>query len=177
MNELENIVKSVVYGGIGAAATLVEKGGDIARALVEKGQETVRANQDTVDQIKESAQGTLDQLKETAEDLKRRVREFCERFMNDDVIDASCLTREQRDAVRRQLDEQDALDAEAEAACCYDEPEVAVPTMVVEEDAAEDIPEQKSVPTMDIPSDSGISDDDVPVFVPETPTYSVPDEE
>ena len=87
MKELENLVKSVVYGGIGAAATIVEKGGDIARALVEKGQETVRANQDTVDQIKE-----------TAEDLKRRVQEFCERFMNDDVIDASCLTPEQRAA-------------------------------------------------------------------------------
>ena len=35
MNELENIVKSVVYGGIGAAATLVEKGGDIARAVLD----------------------------------------------------------------------------------------------------------------------------------------------
>lgn len=162
MNELENIVKSVVYGGIGAAATLVEKGGDIARALVEKGQETVRANQDTVDQLKETAQGTLDQLKETAEDLKRRVREFCERFMNDDVIDASCLTREQRDAVRRQLDEQDALDAEAEAACRYDEPEDVAPTIEVVEAPAEEAP---------------ISDDDVPVFVPEKPTYTVPDEE
>lgn len=162
MNELENIVKSVVYGGIGAAATLVEKGGDIARALVEKGQETVRANQDTVDQIRGTAQDTLDQLKETAEDLKRRVREFCERFMNDDVIDASCLTREQRDAVRRQLDEQDALDDEAEAACRYDEPEETVPTIVVEETPAGEAP---------------ISDDDVPVFEPEKPTYTVPDEE
>ena len=154
MNEIENIVKSVVYGGIGAAATLVEKGGDIARALVEKGQETVRANQDTVDQIKGTAQETIDQIRETAEDLKRRVREFCERFMNDDVIDTSCLTREQRDALRQQLDEQDALDAEAEAACQYDEP------------AAEDVAEEEPV-----------SDDDVPVFEPEKPVCCPPEEE
>ena len=155
MNELENIVKSVVYGGIGAAATLVEKGGDIARALVEKGQETVRANQDTVDQIRE-----------TAEDLKRRVRQFCERFMDDNVIDASCLTREQRDELRRQLDEQDELDDEAAAACHYDVP-------AEDEPAGEVVPE----PADDTAEAAPISDDDVPVFEPEQPTYTVPDEE
>ena len=146
MNELENIVKSVVYGGIGAAATLVEKGGDIARALVEKGQETVRSNQDTVDQIRD-----------TAEDLKRRVREFCEKFMNDDVIDTSSLTREQRDALRRQLDEQDELDRQAAEACQYDES--------AEEAAGE------------APAEPPISDDDVPVFEPDEPTYTAPDEQ
>lgn len=144
MNELENIVKSVVYGGIGAAATIVEKGGDIARALVEKGQETVKANQDTVDQIRD-----------TAEDLKRRVREFCEKFMNEDVIDVSDLTREQRDDLRRELDAQDALDAEAKAAAQYDEPDA----IELEVDAAP------------------LSDDAIPVYEPEEPTYTVPDEE
>lgn len=42
MPDLEKFVKNVMYGGIGAAASLVEKGGDLARSLVEKGQETVR---------------------------------------------------------------------------------------------------------------------------------------
>ena len=150
MNELENIVKSVVYGGIGAAATLVEKSSHLARSLVEKGQETVRANQDTVDQIRE-----------TAEDLKRRVRQFCERFMDDNVIDASCLTPEQRAAVRQQLDEQDELDRQAAEACAY-----AAPEIVIEEEPAEE------EPAVEAP----ISDDDVPVFEPEQPTYTVPDE-
>lgn len=139
MNELENLVKNVVYGGIGAAAALVEKGGELARTLVEKGQETIRANQDAVDQIKEGA-----------EDLKRRVIEFCEKFMNDDVIDTSCLTREQRDALRRQLDAQDAIDDAAEAAA-----------------------EVMDAPAQDAP----LSDDDVPVFEPEAPTYTAPDED
>ena len=159
MKELENLVKSVVYGGIGAAATLVEKGGDIARALVEKGQETVRANQDTVDQIKE-----------TAEDLKNRVKAFCERFMNDDVIDASCLTPEQRAAVRRQLDEQDELDRQAAEACIYDEPAPA------EESApANEVP-TIVFPPEDVPAES-ISDDDVPVFEEEKPVYTRSEEE
>lgn len=99
MNELENIVKSVVYGGIGAAAAIVEKGGELARALVEKGQETVRANQDTV------------------EDLKRRAREFCDKFVNEDTIDVTALSREQRDELRRQLKDLE----EADAACACDD--------------------------------------------------------
>ncbi|MBQ2952789.1 MAG: hypothetical protein IJE07_04470 [Clostridia bacterium] len=166
MSEFEKIVKNVVYGGIGVAATIVEKGGDIARSLVEKGQETIRANQDTVDQIRE-----------TAEDLKRRVREFCERFMDDGVIDASCLTREQRDAVRQQLDEQDALDDEAAAACTYDEPaEDEVPTIVLPEEEEAEQPEPAPVPTIEVVEEP-VSDDDVPVFKPEQPTCSAPDEE
>ena len=33
MPDLEKFVKNVMYGGIGAAASLVEKGGDLARSL------------------------------------------------------------------------------------------------------------------------------------------------
>ncbi|MGN0795206.1 MAG: hypothetical protein ACI4MG_12145 [Aristaeellaceae bacterium] len=146
MNDLENIVKSVVYGGIGAAAAIVEKSGDIARTLVEKGQETIRANQ-----------GTVEQIRDTAEDLKRRVREFCEKFMNEDVIDTSSLTAEQREALRRQLDEQDSLEREAAEACKADEP-----APEAREEAAE--------------ADKAVSDDDIPVFEPEDPTYTAPDE-
>lgn len=63
MPDLEKFVKNVMYGGIGAAASLVEKGGDLARSLVEKGQETVRNSQDTAD------------------DIKRRLQEFCDGLM------------------------------------------------------------------------------------------------
>lgn len=146
MNEIENIVKNVVYGGIGAAAAIVEKGGQLARSLVEKGQETVQANQ-----------GTVDHLKETAADLKRRIQEFCEKFMSSSVPDASSLTREQRDELRRELDAQDALDAEAEAACQYDEPAEIVPDVVITPEGV-------------------LSDDEMPIFEPEEPTYTAPEE-
>lgn len=56
MPDLEKFVKNVMYGGIGAAASLVEKGGDLARSLVEKGQETVRNSHDTADDIKRRLQ-------------------------------------------------------------------------------------------------------------------------
>lgn len=152
MNELENLVKNVVYGGIGAAATIVEKSGDIARALVEKGQETIRANQDTVDQ-----------LKETAEDLGSRLNAFCERLMKDGVIDVSCLTREQRDAMRQQLDAQDELDRQAAESCTCETEAPAV---------------EEPVPTIEVVEEPApISDDAVPVFEPEQPTYTVPDED
>ncbi len=138
MNELENIVKQVVYGGIGAAATIVEKGGDIARTLVEKGQETIRSNQDTAEEF--------------AEDIKRRVKDFCDQFQRDDIIDISNLSREQRAELRRRLDEMDAA-----------------------EDAQAEI-------VKDIPSDAEkvdeapASDDDVPVYEPEEATYTAEDE-
>lgn len=50
MPDLEKFVKNVMYGGIGAAASLVEKGGDLARSLVEKGRRlsgTVRTRRTT----------------------------------------------------------------------------------------------------------------------------------
>ena len=74
MPDLEKFVKNVMYGGIGAAASLVEKGGDLARSLVEKGQETVRNSQDTAD------------------DIKRRLQEFCDGLMKRGEIDISKLT-------------------------------------------------------------------------------------
>ena len=186
MNELENLVKSVVYGGIGAAATIVEKGGDIARALVEKGHETVKANQGTVDQIKETAKEAAEDIKETAEEITGRLANFCDRLLKDGVIDVSCLNRQQRDAMRQQLDEQDELDRQAAEACVYDEEipaqGMAVPTIEVEEEAPAEEPTQvQAVPTIEVveeaPAEAPISDDDVPVFEPEQPTYTVPDEE
>ncbi len=139
MNELENIVKQVVYGGIGAAATIVEKGGDLARTLVEKGQETIRSNQDTAEEF--------------AEDIKRRVKEFCDRFQAEEIIDISGLNREQRAELRRQLDEMDAAeDAQA--------------------DIVQEVPEDAAPAAREVPA----SDDDVPVYETEEATYTAEEE-
>lgn len=124
MNELENIVKNVVYGGIGAAAALVETAGGLARTLVEKGQEAVQANQDTVD------------------DVKRRLKEFCDRLMCDGVMDVSKLNADQRAELRRQLDLADEADAAAANApvtdddvpVCDEPAEPAEPTYTVPDD-------------------------------------------
>ena len=93
MSELEKILKNVVLGGIGAAATLAEKGGEIAKSFVEKGEETVRQNQDVVDDLKQKAKSACDSMRMT--------------------IDVASMTPEERAELRRQLDAMDAIDKAA----------------------------------------------------------------
>jgi len=89
MPDFEKIVKDVMYGGLGAAATLMEKGGELAQNLVDKGRETMRNNQGTVDEI------------------QQKLQEFCDALMNRGEIDVSKLTPEQRAELRHQLEEMD----------------------------------------------------------------------
>lgn len=95
MSELEKVLKKVVYGGIGAAAALVEGVEELGRDLVKKGEEVAKGSQ------------------ETAEDIKRRVKEFCDKFANEDTIDVSKLTPAQRNELRAQLLAFEAEDAAA----------------------------------------------------------------
>ena len=100
MSNLEDVLKSVVLGGVGAVATVLDKGAEIGKTLVEKGQQTVESNQETIDS------------------LKQKFRDAVEASKNIDVkldFDFTVLSREQRDALRRKLDEADAKE-EAEAA-------------------------------------------------------------
>lgn len=119
MNELLNLVKDVVYGAVGAVATVVEKSGDIAQACVEKGKETV------------------EQGRATAEELKRKWQESCEASAQEEEIDVSAMTAEEREALRRKLDEADEADA-ACPCCCHEADEEHQPDEVqtLEDEAA-----------------------------------------
>lgn len=88
MKELEKMVKDVVHGGIGAVATALEVGGEIAKSFVEKGQEVVGS-------------------------IKQAVDEACEAGKNDPGVDVRSLTKAQRAELRRRLDELDAEEAES----------------------------------------------------------------
>lgn len=140
MPDLEKIVKDVMYGGIGAAASLVEKGGDLARTLVEKGQETVRNSQPAAD------------------DIKRRLQEFCDALLNRGELDISKLTPEQRAELRHQLEEMDYQDATTESEPDAeteedDTPDEAAP----DEDAQpEDAPSDDDVPVGNEPEYRGM---------------------
>lgn len=103
MSELEKILKSVVLGGIGAAAMVVEKSEELAKACVVKGEDTVRQNQDTIDEVKRKAQAVCDAAKKMAGEMAGEIER---------------MTREERDALRRMLDKFDAEDAENEACEC-----------------------------------------------------------
>ncbi len=112
MNELLNLVKDVVYGAVGAVATVVEKSGDIAQTCVEKGKETV------------------EQGRATAEEWKRKWQESCEASAQEEEIDVSAMTPEEREALRRKLDEADKADAACP--CCCHEAEEAQPSNEVQ---------------------------------------------
>lgn len=119
MSEIEKVLKSVVLGGIGAAAAVVEKGGEIAKTLVEKGEETLRQNQDVADQIKEKVKSACDAAKVS--------------------FDIARMTPEERAELRRQLDAYEAAEAaftqaddEAEEVTAEDEAPAEAP---VTEDA------------------------------------------
>lgn len=88
MSDLEDMLKNVVLGSVGAVATVVEKGSEMAKTFVEKGEETVRQGQACTDE------------------LKRKVQKAYDEATNIEV-DVTKMTREQRDELRRQLDMMD----------------------------------------------------------------------
>ena len=91
MSDLEKTLKDMLYCGVGAAATVIEKGSELAQSLVEKGQKAVEDN------------------RATGEELKRKVKEVYEEATRVEV-DVTKMTAEQRAELRRQLDMMDADD-------------------------------------------------------------------
>ena len=102
MSDLEKMLKNMMYGVVGAAATvaqqagklydsLIEKGGKVCGDLVAKGQDAVNRN------------------REYGEELKRKAKDAVEQLTTVE-IDVTKLTPEQRAELRRQMD---ALDQAA----------------------------------------------------------------
>ena len=131
MADLEKILKDVIYAGIGAVSTVIDKGSEAAEALVARGRRTLDENR-----------GVIDQLKEKAEEARRTLS----------GLDLRSLTEEEREDIRQQLNELDeevrmaeekAGEAPAEAAKEAEEaeeveaPEADEPVFDVEPDAPE----------------------------------------
>lgn len=117
MSEFEKVIKNVVLGGIGAAATVVEMGGELAKSFVEKGEETIRQNQAACDELKEKVKNACESAKSACENAKMS-------------FDLARMTAEERAELRRQLDAFDAAEAEAAA----------------QDEAAEDAPDEEITP-------------------------------
>lgn len=62
MSELEKILKDVLYGGVGAVATAVEKTGELAKNLVNKGAQVLEDNRDQTDALKQKGKAALDNV-------------------------------------------------------------------------------------------------------------------
>ncbi len=124
MAGIDQILKDVLYGTVGAAASLIEKGSDVARLCTEKGGELAR-------KWVEKGQEAVRSSQPAADDIKRCLQEFCDDLLKRGEIDISKLTPEQRSELRHQLEEMDCR-AEREAA------ESQAPTMDTPEETATD---------------------------------------
>ena len=85
MSDLEKMLKDIVYGGVGAVASALETGSDLAKTFVNKGQKIV------------------EQARPTAEDFARRMKATCDEAMKATGVDISRLTREQREQLAAML--------------------------------------------------------------------------
>ncbi|MCI8477269.1 MAG: hypothetical protein HFE97_02820 [Oscillospiraceae bacterium] len=117
LEELGNDLKKIALVGVGAVTILAEKGGEFAKECIEKGTVTVERGMEMTDSLRAKAEQAAKERKErsTEESLSQ-------------------MTREERDQLRRKLDELDHLEeelTEAEkeetdeeppsATCCEDE--------------------------------------------------------
>ncbi len=102
MSDLEKTLKDMLYGVVGAAATVVEQGGKLYNSLVEKGSQVC-------DDLVAKGQDALNRNREYGEELKRKAKDAVEQLTTVE-IDVSQLTPEQRAELRRQMDAMDAAD-------------------------------------------------------------------
>ena len=98
MSDMKRILRDIGYLGVGAAAVIIEAGAKAGKALIRKGEKTLRDNQDTVDDLKRKAKDFGDKMKASMEKAKPE----------NPPVDAAAMTPEEREALRRQLDEADA---------------------------------------------------------------------
>ena len=98
MSDMKSILRDIGYFGVGAAAVIIEAGAKAGKALIRKGEKTLRDNQDTVDDLKRKAKELGDKVKTSMEKAKPE----------NPPVDAAAMTPEEREALRRQLDEADA---------------------------------------------------------------------
>lgn len=99
MADLEKVLKNVMYAGVGAVQTVIDKSGEVADKLIERGQKTVADNA-----------GSYEQLKQKAKDAVKSLGS----------IDVHALSDEQRADLRRRLDAYDAERAEGAQAAADD---------------------------------------------------------
>lgn len=129
MSNLRNILRDIGYFGVGAAAILIETGAKAGKALIRKGEKTLRDNQDTVDDLKRKAKDLGDKVKASVEKAVKPEQP---------PVDAAAMTPEERETLRRQLDEADAA-CSADTVCEADVTEPEEPACPTCECSPEDV--------------------------------------
>ena len=108
MSDLEKVLKDVVMGSVGAVAAVVEKGTELVQELVKKGEETVKANQGAADDLVRKGQNVMDSFAKAATDAYTGVKDA----INEALKNVDSMSKEQREDLRRRLDELDAKETD-----------------------------------------------------------------
>lgn len=98
-DKLSDALMNVAFAGVGAAAIVVEKAGEVGKVLVEKGEVAVEQGRQLNDELQEKA--------------KAAAKERQEQRINDAV---AALTAQERQELRAKLDVLDQAEREAEEA-------------------------------------------------------------
>ena len=92
-NEIKDIAKKIAYTGIGAIAVAAEAAGGVVEKLAEKGEKVATDSK------------VINEGKKAVKDFKENVSKSKEKKVMDAVVD---LTKEEREALRKKLDEFEA---------------------------------------------------------------------
>ena len=92
-NEFKDIAKKIVYTGIGAVAVAAEAAGGVVEKLAEKGEKVATGSK------------VINEGKKAVKDFKENVSKSKAKKVMDAVID---MTKEEREALRKKLDEFEA---------------------------------------------------------------------
>ena len=76
MSDIEKLLKNVALGTIGAAATVVEKSGELVQYLIDKGEATVRENKEFTDELTRKGKEVVDHM---AESMRNAVQDAAAR--------------------------------------------------------------------------------------------------
>jgi len=92
-NEIKDIAKKIAYTGIGAIAVAAEAAGGVVEKLAEKGEKVATGSK------------VINEGKKAVKDFKENVSKSKAKKVMDAVVD---LTKEEREALRKKLDEFEA---------------------------------------------------------------------
>ena len=92
-NEFKDIAKKIAYTGIGAVAVAAEAAGEVVEKLAEKGEKVATGSK------------VINEGKKAVKDFKENVSKSKAKKVMDAVVD---MTKEERDALRKKLDEFEA---------------------------------------------------------------------
>ncbi len=110
MSDLEKFVRNTILGGIGAVSAVAETVTDVAREFVKRGDEISKV-------LVERGEKALKEANEMAEEMQRKADEELKKAMDQEVQEnLENMTKDERDELRRKLDEIDKKEAEAKKA-------------------------------------------------------------